>query len=53
MEGMHNACQEAAIQNAQKIGMGGLSHHGAHNIYGAIQDAIRSEWEKSRKAMVQ
>ena len=48
MEGMSNACQGAAIRYAVKIGMGGLSSHGAYNIYTAIQDAIRDEWEKSR-----
>ena len=47
---MQNACIEAAIKYAQKINMSGLSHHGCHNLYTAIQDAITLEWHTSKVA---
>ena len=51
MHGMRNACQEAAVLYAISIEMSGLSHNGVHNIYVAIQDAIETEWKKSRHRM--
>lgn len=49
VEGMIEVCKSAAVEYADKIGMSGLSEEGSHNIYTAIEDAIFSEYGKSRR----
>jgi len=50
MQGMSNACIDAAIDYAGKIRMSGLSD-AHHDIYAALQEAITEEWEKSKQSM--
>jgi hypothetical protein len=48
---MWGACVEAAVDYAESINMGGLSHGGVHDIYGALETAIFDQWRKSRAVM--
>jgi hypothetical protein len=41
---MVDACHAAAVDYATSIGLSGLSELGSHNVYNAIEDAIRDEW---------
>ena len=45
---MWSACVDAAIEYAQSVDMGGLSHGKVHNLYVALENAIFGEWKKSR-----
>ena len=42
---------DAIIDYAEEIGMSGLSHLGVHDLYTAIDNAVFSEWTKSKAAM--
>jgi hypothetical protein len=37
------------IAYAQEIGMSGLSHNGSHNLYTAVQEAVRKEYESAKR----
>lgn len=44
---MAEACKSAAIDYATKIGLSGLSEGGSHNVYLALETAIRDEWTRA------
>ncbi|MDM8544469.1 hypothetical protein QUF90_25615 [Desulfococcaceae bacterium HSG9] len=46
---MISDCRQSAVDYAEKKGMSGLSELGHFNVYRAIENGIREQWELAKQ----